>query len=94
MRRVEEVGRSAAPVPGLAALPEPTGDPQALRRAAGSLERAAARAASTTTVRGTLATHLEAVWSGAAAAAARSEADALGRRARLVVDGLSPLPAR
>lgn len=90
MSRAEPGGHSAAAIPGEVALPLPSGDPQALRLAARSLERAAARAGSTTTVRGTLATRLDAVWSGAAAAAARDEADELGRRSRRVVDGLSP----
>lgn len=90
MSRVEEAGLPAAVVPGRTALPEPGGDPPALRRAAGSLDRAAARAASTATARGTLAAGLDAVWTGDAAAAACAEADELGRRSRLVVQGLSP----
>ncbi|MBC9822952.1 hypothetical protein [Terrabacter sp. MAHUQ-38] len=71
------------------ALPSPGGSPAELRSAARSLECEAARARSTTTVGGTLGSRLGAVWTGAAATAARSEADELGRRSRGVVDALT-----
>ncbi|MEW1955170.1 hypothetical protein [Terrabacter sp. NPDC080008] len=74
MSRSPEAGNPAAVIPGEVALPRPSGDAQSLRRAAGSLDRAAARAGATATVQGTLAARLGAVWTGAAATAARCEA--------------------
>ncbi|WP_330472832.1 hypothetical protein [Terrabacter sp. C0L_2] len=88
MSRAPEVGHSAAAIAGELALPLPSGDVAGLRSAARSLDRAAARARATTTVRGTLGPRLGAVWTGEAAAAARVEADELGARARLVVEAL------
>src|SRR3954462_2760740 len=89
MSRVHELGHPAAVVPGDVALPLPAGDPAGLHAAACALDRAASRALSTPTVRGTLGARLGAVWTGDAAAAARTEADELGRRSRRVVEGLS-----
>ena len=88
MSRRHDAGYASPTVPGHLALPLPTGDVAGLRAAARSLDRAAARARSTTTVRGALAPRLEAVWSGDAADAAHAEADELGRRSRRVVDAL------
>ncbi|WP_235509186.1 hypothetical protein [Terrabacter sp. Soil810] len=88
MSRLHDAGYASPTVPGDVALPLPTGDVTALRAAARSLDRAAARARSTTTVRGTLAPRLGAVWTGDAAVAAGTEAAELGARARRVVDGL------
>ncbi|GGN03243.1 hypothetical protein GCM10009721_33180 [Terrabacter tumescens] len=88
MSRAPEAGHSAAAIAGELALPLPSGDVASLRAAARSLDRTAARARATTTVRGTLGPRLGAVWTGEAAAAARLEADELGARARRVVEAL------
>src|SRR4051794_20773249 len=88
MSRVHEAGHAATTVAGEVALPLPTGDLLALRAAARSLDRATARARSTTTVRGTLGARLAAVWTGDAAEAARAEANELGSRSRRVVEAL------
>ena len=93
MRAFHDVERAAATIAGEVALPRPTGRAEDLRHAARTLERAAARARATTTVHGTLAPRLRAVWSGDAATEAGAEADELGRRARGVVDAL-PAAAR
>ncbi|WP_374968635.1 hypothetical protein [Terrabacter sp. BE26] len=89
MSRLHEVGHPAVTIPGSLALPLPSGDPHSLILSAATLERAFARATSTTTVRGTLGGRLDAVWTGEAAAAARAEADELGRRSRRVADALA-----
>jgi hypothetical protein len=89
VRGVPDVDRRSSGIPGEVALPCPSGSPGELRSAARSLDRAAARARSTTTVGGTLGLRLDAVWTGDAATAARSEADELGRRSRVVVDALT-----
>ncbi|GAA2742610.1 hypothetical protein GCM10009868_13220 [Terrabacter aerolatus] len=88
MSRVHDGGHAAPSISGEVALPLPTGDGEGLRAAARSLDRAAARAQATTTVCGTLAARLGSVWSGAAADAARVEADELGSRSRPVVGAL------
>ncbi|GAA2024771.1 hypothetical protein GCM10009740_13000 [Terrabacter terrae] len=90
MSRLDEAAHPAVTMPAELALPLPTGDPHSLHLSATTLERAFARATSTTTVRGTLSGRLDAVWAGEAAAAARAEADELGRRSRRVVGALSP----
>jgi hypothetical protein len=90
---VHEVGHASAAIAGELALPRPEGRPDDVRDAARRLDRAATRARATSTVRGTLAPRLRAVWTGAAATAAGSEADELGRRACEVVDAL-PAAAR
>ncbi len=69
------------------------GNVEGLRGAARSLDRVAARARSTLTVRGTLGARLRAVWTGDAATAAGAEAAELGRRCQPVVEAL-PAAAR
>ncbi len=88
MSRVHEAEGAAAPIAGAAALPLPAGDVEGLRAAARSLDRVAARAGSTLTVRGTLGARLGAVWTGDAATAADAEAAELARRCLPVVDAL------
>ena len=93
MMRVHESGGAAATIAGAVALPLPAGDVEGLRAAARSLDRVAARARSTLTVRGTLGARLGAVWTGDAATAAGAEAAELARRCHPVVDAL-PAAAR
>ena len=93
MSRVHDAGSAAASIAGAVALPLPAGDVEGLRGAARSLDRVAARARSTLTVRGTLGARLGAVWTGDAATAAGAEAAELARRCHPVVDAL-PAAAR
>ena len=93
MSRVHDAGRAAATIAGAVALPLPAGDVEGLREAARSLDRVAARARATLTVRGTLGARLGAVWTGDAATAAGAEAAELGRRCQPVVEAL-PAAAR
>ena len=88
MSRALQRELSATAVAGHDALPCPTGQPDDLRHAALALERTAARARATATVRGALGPRLRAVWTGDAATAAGAEAVELGRRARSVVEAL------
>jgi len=83
--RLPAAGMSRGAMAGSSALPQPRGDADQIRAAAGALTRAAHTAGATTTVRGALAPLLAQVWSGPAADAATAEAAELARRSRTVL---------